>query len=160
LKPGFRLCRVSEGVIRQPAIYGLRLAVLDAKGRIVARPRRFADLAPFVGPITTEAQALAFVRLYSQYPDFLLFEERRLEIRPGESFLRLPQTVGDRLAPVQVNSTRRGFHLARDLVHFDDQCKALAAFRSDETVERNGHYRLRVERTYPDGDAIELLLPE
>jgi len=160
LRPGYRLCRVSEGVIRRPAIYGLRLAVLNEEGRIVARPRRFADLAPFVGPISNEAQALAFVRLYTQCPDFLLFEDRLLEIRPAESFLRLPRTVADQLEPMQVSSSQRGFHLARDLVHFDEKSRALGAFRSDETVERNGQYRLRVERSYPNGDAIELFLPE
>jgi hypothetical protein len=160
LRPGFRLCRVSEGVLTQPAIYSLKLAVLDTEGRIVARPKRFADLAPFVGPITNEIQALAFARLYTQYPDFLLFQDKLLEIGLAESFLRLPKTIADQLAPVQLSSTPRGFHVARDLVHYDERSRALGAFRSDETVGRNGHYRLRVARTYPNGDAIKLHLPE
>ena len=145
-----------------PLISGLTLAILDNAGNVVAMPKHFQDLSPFVAPVNNLQQALSLARLYTTYPDFLLFEDKLLEIELAGEAIQLPDSVTNALLPLRIDSKRTGqFHLARNLIKYDDRKRTLSAFRSDETIDRNGHYRLAIKRVYSTkGGELSIYLPE
>jgi hypothetical protein len=162
LRPGFTMGRVSTGAIGVPVIYSLRVAVWDPRGKRVSLAHSFIDILAFVGPIESRAQALELVRLYTRYPDFLMFDDNLLDIDLATAHIRLPDTLAGKLPPVQVEDTHYGgYRLKRNLVKYDRRSGDLIAFRSEETLEQNGSYKIRISRVYRSkpGD-LSIFLPE
>lgn len=162
LRPGYRLYRAPTGTAGTPIVYWLKPAVLDDEGRVVSMPRRLVDISPFISRIGSPHEALAFVRVSTRFPDFLMFEDGLLEIQRGDEFLRIPESLKTQLLPPMVRARQNGgFEIARDLIKLDKAHKILSVFRSDEKVGLHGEYEMNVLRIYPvpPGD-IGIHLPE
>ena len=150
LRTGYRLYRALDGPLGDPIAYSLKAVVLDEKGCVISSPRHLADLSAFIGEIASAKEALAYVRVTTSFPDFLMFDDGLLEIQAGDNFLRIPEDLRARMSPPTVLSRPEGgFEIERDLVKVDKAYQILSVFRSAERVDRRGNYQMKVLRIYP-----------
>jgi len=161
LKKGYQLVRVYSGEPKLPLVASLRAAIADDRGQIVKVLERFSDLSAFVAGIRSTPEAVAYVRLYTVYPDFLMFDDRTLEVQPAGEHIALPRGIATRLLPPEVRQLRNGnYGIARNLVRPGSKQKWVI-FRSAETVTEEGQYTIRIAKRYAVGSGeVRIGLPE